>query len=106
VTRVLGGNPETGPFYIETAVPGDTLVVHLTRLRLNRDWAISDDAVVDRGLDSDLAVRMKDGGKQVRWHLDAQHGSLPQGERHKFRSIPSPWAGKAGGEGFLRPVPW
>jgi len=38
VTRVLGGNPETGPFYIETAAPGDTLVVHLTRLRLNRDW--------------------------------------------------------------------
>src|SRR5689334_18722006 len=28
VTRVLGGNPETGPFYIEGAVPGDTLVVH------------------------------------------------------------------------------
>jgi len=74
VTRVLGGNPETGPFYIETAVPGDTLVVHLTRLRLNRDWAVSDDGVVDRGLDSDLAVKMKDGGKQVRWHLDAQHG--------------------------------
>src|SRR5438067_9051644 len=31
VTRVLGGNPETGPFFIETAVPGDTLAVHLTR---------------------------------------------------------------------------
>jgi acetamidase/formamidase len=75
VTRVLGGNPETGPFYIETAAPGDTLVVHLTRLRLNRDWAISDDAIVGRGLDSDLAVKMKDGGKPVRWHLDLQHGT-------------------------------
>jgi acetamidase/formamidase len=74
VTRVLGGNPETGPFYIETAVPGDTLVVHLTRLRLNRDWAISDDAIVPRGLDSDLAVKMKDGGKSVRWHLDIARG--------------------------------
>lgn len=73
VTRVLGGNPETGPFYIETATPGDTLVVHLVRVRLNRDWAISDDAIVDRGLDSDLAVKMKDGGKTVRWHLDTQH---------------------------------
>src|SRR5579863_7648555 len=31
VTRVLGGNPETGPFYIESAVPGDTLVVHIVR---------------------------------------------------------------------------
>ncbi|HEV2380070.1 MAG TPA: acetamidase/formamidase family protein [Terriglobia bacterium] len=74
VTRVLGGNPETGPFYIETAAPGDTLAVHITRLRLNRDWAASDDAVVDRGLVSDLAVKMKDGGKTVRWHLDAQRG--------------------------------
>ena len=74
VTRVLGGNPETGPFYIETAAPGDTLVVHLTRVRLNRDWAESDDFLVGRAVDSDLAVKMKDGGKNVRWHLDAQHG--------------------------------
>src|SRR5271157_1543152 len=36
VARVLGGNPETGPFYIETAAPGDVLAVHLTHLRLNR----------------------------------------------------------------------
>ncbi len=72
--RVLGGNPETGPFYIETAAPGDTLVVHLTRVRLNRDWAQSDDFVVGRALDSDLAVKMKDGGKEIRWHLDLQKG--------------------------------
>jgi acetamidase/formamidase len=41
---------------------------------LNRDWAVSDDAVVDRGMDSDLAVKMKDNGKTVRWHLDTQRG--------------------------------
>ncbi|MGB8324918.1 MAG: hypothetical protein WCE52_18315 [Candidatus Acidiferrum sp.] len=74
VPRVLGGNPETGPFFVETAQPGDTLVIHLTRVRLNRNWAMSDDGVVDRALDSDLAVKMKDGGKVVRWHLDAQRG--------------------------------
>ena len=74
VTRVLGGNPETGPFYIETAAPGDTLVVHLTRIRLNRDWAISDDGIVERGLSSDLAVKTKDLFKNVRWHLDTQRG--------------------------------
>ena len=74
VTRVLGGNPETGPFYVETAAPGDTLAVHLTRVRLNRDWAESDDFLVGRAVDSDLAVNMKDGGKTVRWHLDAEHG--------------------------------
>jgi acetamidase/formamidase len=74
VTRVLGGNPETGPFYIAGAMPGDLLVVHLNRIRLNRDWAISDDAIVPRGLTAQSAVRMKDGGKSVRWHLDRERG--------------------------------
>jgi amidase len=74
VPRSMGGNPQTGPFYVESAQPGDTLVVHIVRLRLNRDWAISDDAIVDRGVDSDLAVKMKDGGKPVRWHLDIDRG--------------------------------
>jgi acetamidase/formamidase len=74
VTRVLGGNPETGPFYVETAAPGDTLVVHLTRLRLNRDYAESDDFLVGRAVDSGLAVKMKDAGKSIRWHIDTQRG--------------------------------
>ncbi|HTP69096.1 MAG TPA: acetamidase/formamidase family protein [Dongiaceae bacterium] len=74
VARVLGGNPETGPFYVESAAPGDTLVVHITRLKLNRDWAESDDYLVDRAVDRDLAVKMKDGGKGVRWHLDRDKG--------------------------------
>lgn len=72
--RVLGGNPQTGPFYVQSAIPGDTLVVHLTRLRLNRDYAISDDGVVGRGTDNYLAVKMKDGGKTVIWHLDIAQG--------------------------------
>src|SRR6266403_919222 len=91
VTRVLGGNPETGPFYVETAAPGDTLVVHLERVRLNRDWAESDDFIVGRALDSDLAVKMKDRGKTVRWHLDAERGvATPEkpGEHLTKYSVP------------------
>ena len=75
VTRVLGGNPETGPFYIETAMPGDTLVVHIVRLKLNRDWAVSDDGIVGRATDSDLAAKNKDLWKNVRWHLDLANGT-------------------------------
>jgi len=75
VTRVLGGNPETGPFYVETAAPGDTLVVHVVKLRLNRDWAISDDGIVDRAADNDLAAKNKDLWKNVRWHLDLAKGT-------------------------------
>ena len=74
VQRVRGGNPQTGPFAIENAAPGDTLVVRITKLRLNREWAVSDDGIVERGLNSDLAVKMKDGGKNLRWHLDARQG--------------------------------
>lgn len=91
VRRVLGGNPETGPFYIETAWPGDTLVVHFSRIRLNRDYAISDDAIVGRALDSDMAVKMKDGGKTVRWRLDRQRGSATTekpGDHLKEFSVP------------------
>jgi amidase len=74
VDRVLGGNPETGPFYIEGAQPGDTLVVHLLKLRLNRDYAVSDDSIDERAMDSQLAVTMKDAGKPVRWHIDTAKG--------------------------------
>lgn len=91
VTRVLGGNPETGPFYVLSALPGDTLVVHIVRLRLNRDWAESDDSIVDRGMDSGLAVKMKDAGKTVRWHLDAARGvASPEkpGEHMARYSVP------------------
>ena len=72
VRRVLGGNPETGPFYVETAWPGDTLVVHFNRIRLNRDYAVSDDAIVGRALDNEMSIKMKDAGKSVRWRLDRQ----------------------------------
>ncbi len=36
--RAVGGNPLTGPFYIENAEPGDAILVHLRKVRLNRNW--------------------------------------------------------------------
>ncbi len=33
------GNPQTGPFYVNGAMPGDTLVIDLKRLRLNSNTA-------------------------------------------------------------------
>ena len=91
VTRVLGGNPETGPFYVESAAPGDTLVVHFTRIRLNRDYAVSDDALVERALNSSTAAKTKDLDKDVRWHLDLQRGvatSERPGDHLKQYSVP------------------
>jgi acetamidase/formamidase len=85
---------------VETAAPGDTLVVHLTRVRLNRDWALSDDSLVGRAMDSDLAVKMKDAGKSVRWHLDLQRGvATPEkpSEHLTHYSVPlKPMLGRVG----------
>src|SRR5579872_3588129 len=36
--RATGGNPLTGPFYIDNAEPGDAILVHLRKVRLNRNW--------------------------------------------------------------------
>ena len=35
----VGGNPSTGPFYVEGALPGDTLVVRLNKVRANKKTA-------------------------------------------------------------------
>lgn len=34
-------NPQTGPFYVEGAEPGDTLAVHFVSIEPARDWAVS-----------------------------------------------------------------
>ena len=51
VRRVFGGNPLTGPFYIEGAMPGDAIAVKFTRIRLNRDSAQSGARVVPSALE-------------------------------------------------------
>jgi acetamidase/formamidase len=48
--RSPGGNPLTGPFFVDGAWPGDTLVVKLNRVRLTRDSAVSGDRIVPSAL--------------------------------------------------------
>jgi amidase len=74
VRRAEAGNPQTGPFYIEGAEPGDTVAIHVTRLRLNRDWAISTDTLSNRAITSALAAPINDQGQLVRWRLDLHRG--------------------------------
>lgn len=73
-TKALYGNPQTGPFYVGGVERGDVLVVHLKRLRLNRDYADSLDAIAERVKDPQLAVKARDLGKRVRWKLDLEKG--------------------------------
>lgn len=37
--------PLVGPFYVESAMPGDALAVHIKHLRPNRDWSKGGDAI-------------------------------------------------------------
>lgn len=74
VTQALFGNPQTGPFFIVGAVPGDTLAVRLNRLTLNRDYADSLDSIVGRALGASLIPAASDLGKPIRWTLDRAAG--------------------------------
>jgi amidase len=70
--RSLGGNPQTGPFYVEGAMPNDTLVVRLTRVRTNRDWAQSGNTIMRNALEPGSLGNLKwDGGFNSRWKIDA-----------------------------------
>jgi len=73
--RSQGGNPQTGPFYIEGAFPGDTLVVKLNRVRLNRDSAVSGDQIVSSALTPGYVQRTKHDEKfDSSWVLDRDKG--------------------------------
>ena len=73
-TRIIGGNPQTGPFYVEGAMPGDLLVVRVKKLKLNRATAISDDGLVSRAITADWASEHKQEWNDVIWSLDLQTG--------------------------------
>ena len=74
ITQALFGNPQTGPFFIAGAESGDTLVVKLNRVRLNRDYADSLDSIVNRALGSSLVSQADELGKPVRWKLNQTTG--------------------------------
>ncbi|HKE22086.1 MAG TPA: acetamidase/formamidase family protein [Bryobacteraceae bacterium] len=75
VRRTSGGNPLTGPFYVEGAVPGDMLVVHFNRIRLNRDSAISSPLIVNSALNVGYVAQRKPvEGYNSDWKIDREAG--------------------------------
>ena len=98
VTRALFGNPQTGPFYVAGATPGDTLAIHLRRLTPNRDYADSLDSVVGRALGSSLVAKAGDLGKPVRWKLDRAAGrASPEGATGALKDLSVPMRPMLGG---------
>src|SRR5579875_1266632 len=61
-------NPQTGPFYVEGAEPGDTLAVHFISLRPARDWAVSTTVPLFGALTSThLTATLQDPLPEVVW---------------------------------------
>jgi amidase len=73
--RGQGPNPQTGPFFIQGAEPGDTLVVHLVRLETNRTTGYSGTLLApytaDPGFLRSEGLRE---GKGVTWTIDKNKG--------------------------------
>lgn len=73
-------NPQTGPFYVEGAAAGDTLVLRLDRLVPNRDTGESDVMLAPNVLDPDSIPSMpretrRKGRKDISWRIDREAGT-------------------------------
>src|SRR5579872_7256849 len=61
-------NPQTGPFYVEGAAPGDTVAVHFVSLEPSRDWAASTTVPLFGALTSThLTATLQDPLAEVVW---------------------------------------
>ena len=72
VTR--GGNPQTGPFYVEGATPGDTLAVRLDRLWPNRERGFTGTVVAPNVVDPRYARELPER-QDAEWHIDSDAGT-------------------------------
>lgn len=70
-----GGNPETGPFYIEGAEPGDMIVVTLEKIETNRATAYSGSLLAPYTVDpAVIAARVDRDARRVTWTIDKVRG--------------------------------
>jgi amidase len=67
-----GGNPQTGPFYVEGAAPGDTLAVHLDRLEPSRDRGYTATVVAPNVVDPWYVAQLPERAG-AEWRID--HGA-------------------------------
>jgi len=74
-TVAAGPNPETGPFYVEGAEPGDILAVTFNRIETNRTMAYSASLLAPYAIDPQaIASRTDREAKRVTWTIDKGRG--------------------------------
>ena len=72
-TRAQGPNPQTGPFYVEGAEPGDLLVVTIEKLTPNRSTGMSTAVMVPSSVDPE-SLALKPDPKRFPWMIDKAKG--------------------------------
>jgi len=75
-TVASGPNPQTGPFYIEGAEPGDMLVVSIERIEISRWTGYSGSLLAPYTVDpAALLARQDRERRAVTWRLDRDKGT-------------------------------
>jgi amidase len=70
-----GGNPETGPFYIDGAEQGDMIVVTLEKVETNRTTAYSGSLLAPYAVTPQaIAARVDRDAKRLTWTIDKAKG--------------------------------
>jgi acetamidase/formamidase len=73
--RPYKGNPETGPFFIEGAQPGDMIVVTFEKMETNRTSASSGSLLAPYTVDPQaIAARTDREAKRISWTIDKAKG--------------------------------
>jgi len=65
-----GSNPQTGPFYINGAEPGDMLVMHLERIVPNRSYGWTSNSLAGNVVDPDYVMELYHRPKGEPWQPD------------------------------------
>ncbi|HLW59871.1 MAG TPA: acetamidase/formamidase family protein [bacterium] len=68
------GNPQTGPFFIKGAEPGDMLSIHLDRLTPNRPFGWSQTVIAENVLDPECIKQTPDA-ILAKWEIDLRTGT-------------------------------
>jgi acetamidase/formamidase len=70
-----GGNPQTGPFYVDGAEPGDTLVLRLDRITPSRAIGYTSTVVAENVVDPWFVRELPKGGPLAEWQMDVGRGT-------------------------------
>src|SRR2546426_9342588 len=83
-------NPQTGPFFVEGAEPGDTLAIHFVSIEPSRDWAASSTIPFFGSLTSTHQTAMLQDPLEERvwmYEVDAKRRTVTFHARHGDHSV-------------------